>query len=513
MKGLYINIPDSGPVYDALHVMNIPHRAVEFPSDIKNKGLLVYDPGEWKREPFYHDRGEGLFMAVYGWFIYENEKNNLERFAVDFQREKTGALERMDGGVFLIYVEHNGYAYLINDLLSLSHHFYDQSRKTLTVAPSPFFFDQKEENGFLGDILYRQGHLFGNYTLYENIRRLEPGSVCCDDPSEWKRYFSPDQHIGPDQRAFDGRKLIKDIGHLSAFWNEEDLVIPLSGGLDSRLILACTASKVGYCYGPPKSKDRKIADKFKHHLHTLHGFSLLDVGAGKREKEKARELFRGVEKEPLVGLLFAFRHVRERFPDHYADLDGFAGDVFQKGMYITFPGLSGGLYRLFPSLFYKNFNEKKLVRVLEKRYGNLNREQLNFLLRDFHQRTRHLEMDPLKRLTWYELFHGRGTRHIISGGIVMKSQYLTVVPPFCYKPVLENLFSLDLYHSLTHQNMQTIWSHVDRKMASLGTEYSFHPLMPRFMGRFLKMASKVLERSMLPVKSFQKELKQIDDPQ
>jgi hypothetical protein len=60
--------------------------------------------------------------------------------------------------------------------------------------------------------------------------------------------------------------------------------------------------------------------------------------------------------------------------------------------------------------------------------------------------------------------------------------------------------------------MQYIWSHVDRELALVGTEYAFHPLMPRFMGRLLKMASKVLERFMLPVQSFQKELKQVDDP-
>ena len=159
MRGLYINISDDDQVHDALHVLKIPHQIIEFPSQLKNKGLLVYSPDEWQQEPVYRDDRESLFIAAYGWFIYQDEKNNLKRFAADFKKDKTGVLDRIDGGIYLIYIEHHGRVYLINDLLSLSHHFYDTSADTFKIAPSPCFFDQKEESGFFRDVLYHQGQL------------------------------------------------------------------------------------------------------------------------------------------------------------------------------------------------------------------------------------------------------------------------------------------------------------------------------------------------------------------
>jgi len=502
MRGLYLNIRQDNLIYDTLKTLQIPYKAVEFPPEIKDKGLLIYNPDEWQKEPVYHDKD--LFVAVYGWFVYRNEKNNLERLAEDFKNKGTEILDEIDGGIFLIYTQWNGSTCLINDLLCLNHHFFDNTSDTFKTAPSPCFFDGKKESSFLKSIFLKQGHLFGNYTPYNNIERLEPGSFCLNTPSNCKRYY----RLNPD--PFDRHKLIRDIRSLSGFWDKENRIIPLSSGLDSRLILASTTMKVGYCYGPAKSRDRKIANKLKDHLHTLHGFSLLDLQVTGQEKDTAKALFRETDPKPLTGLLFAFRHIHRQLPNHYADFDGFLGDVFQKGSYITFPNLKGFLYILFPFLFYGKSNKNKAERILKYRYPRLNKEEFDFLLKDFHTRTDHLAMNDLKKVTCYELFYGRGTRYIIHGGITMKSQYLTVVPPFSHRPILENLFSLDLVKSLKHANMRRIWSGMDRDIARIKTEHAFHPLMPPFMGRAVELLAKTFERFIRRGKSFERELEDVD---
>ena len=504
MRGLYLNISKIERIYKVLTRLNIPYKKIEFPKELPDDGIIIYNPQEWEEYPCYYEKTEDFFIAIYGWFIYKNQKNCIKKFAEDFIRNHSEILDDIEGGIFIIYIHYKNQSYIINDLLSLSMHFFDDSKEEFIIAPSPYFFENKQKDELLTNILLKQNHLFGNYTIYKNIKRLEPGSIYFNSPNEFNKYYTIKSN------KFDNVKLCEDIKRFSSFWDKKNKIIPMSGGLDSRLIFGCSDIDIGYSYGPPKCKDRIIANKFKNYFNILYGFSLLNINLYKEEKYEVSNLFEGIESNPLSGLLFAFRHIHNKFPENFADFDGFLGDVFQKGIYITFPGLKGNFYKTFPFLFYNKISEDKILHILKKRYKDLNNYELTMLLSDFHEKTDSLNINYLKKLTYYELYYGRGTRFIINGGIVMKSQFFTVAPAFCYRPILENLFSLNLVDSLRHKNIKKIWSIVNKNISTIRTDSLYNPLMNPIIGRSLKLLSKITDKTIPRKKGFRFELKNID---
>ena len=87
MKGFYLNCNRS----DALQFINridCQFRIDDFPIETGLNGFIINDPFEWSTQPLYHNKEQDLFCACYGWFIYNNKKNNLKEFSIDFTKKR-----------------------------------------------------------------------------------------------------------------------------------------------------------------------------------------------------------------------------------------------------------------------------------------------------------------------------------------------------------------------------------------------------------------------------------------
>ncbi len=504
MRGLYINIQNKEKIYSALSELEITHKEYTFPDKVSDNGIIIYDPQQWQTEPVYQD--DDLFIAVYGWFVYKGYKNNLNQLAKDFILNGFDVFNDIEGGIFTFYFEYKERSYIVNDLFSLSMHFIKDDVQSYIVAPFPYFIENKKENEFFMSIINKQKYLFGNFTGYDNIKRLNPGSIY-ETPSSFFVYYRLDNF---NKKNFSSEELVKDFKQYTKLWDYEGRIIPISGGLDSRFILANSEFKAGYCYGPSSSGDRKVADKFRWAVKHMTTFSLKDiVQPRKKQKELINEIFNGLRPDPQSGLFFAFKNVKSKNPDSVADYDGFLGDVLQRNIYITFGTKVGNFYKLFPKLFYLKINDNKIMRILRSRYLSLSEDEFRYLYNDFLVRTDSLQVTKLNKLKLYELFYGRGTRKIIHGGVTMKSQFFSVVPMFCFKSIFENLMSLDNLETVSHQSIVKIWKPIDNKFSKIKTDTGYTPSMAPIHARVAKLSNGFVRKVMIKEKSFSDELKEM----
>jgi hypothetical protein len=119
--------------------------------------------------------------------------------------------------------------------------------------------------------LFVDGHLIGDWTLYKDMKIIPPDCVILWDKNgfHWQQYFSvePNQDMWEegwdelvDQMYALSRQAIADV-----LLTESDWIIPLSSGLDSRLI-AAVAAELGinahtYTWGESMSLDSVYAQK------------------------------------------------------------------------------------------------------------------------------------------------------------------------------------------------------------------------------------------------------------
>lgn len=504
MRGLYINIKNKKKVYAALEELGIKYNEYTFPDKINDDGFVIYDPQEWDVTPVYQD--DNLFIAVYGWFVYKGCKNNLNQLAKDYIMNGFDIFNEIEGGIFTFYFEYKGRSYIVNDLFSLSMHFIKDDDQDFIVAPFPYYIDNKKINNTFMMIINKQKHLFGNFTGYENIKRLNPGSIYKTPTSYFSYYLLDDIN----SKNFSSEKLIKDFKLYTNFWDYEERIIPISGGIDSRFMLANSKFKTGYCYGPSTSGDRKVADNFRWAVDEMATFSLKDMEKVTKEQIKLiNKIFNGLTSDPLPGLFFAFKNVKSIFPDSVADYDGFLGGVLQREEYVTFGTNEGHIYKLFPKLFYSKIDDTKIRKIIRNRYRNLNENEFRFLYDDFLAKTSSLQMTKLNKWKFYEIFYGRGTRYIIHGGITMKSQFFTVVPMFCFKPIFENFMSLDNLETVSFQSLGKIWKPIDEKFSKLKTDLGYTPAMSPFYARASKLANSLIRKRIAKEKDFGDELREI----
>jgi hypothetical protein len=351
-------------------------------------------------------------------------------------------------------------------------------------------------------VLQKQNHAFGNFTGFSNIKRFNPGSIY-NSPKEYTKYYIPVFN----KKTFSAKRLSDDFKNYSDFWNYEKRIIAISGGFDSRYILANGDFKIGYCYGPSDSGDRVVADKFKWAVEEFYGFSLAKMNVPKsHEVELVSSLFEGLSPRPLKGLFFAFKSIKNNFLQSNVDYDGFLGDVLQRGTYLTFGGKAGSVYKLFPELFYKNITKSKVEKIIKSRYIKLSSEEFEMLLEDFYDKTESLNISALDKWMYYEIFYGRGTRYIAHGGIVMKSQFFTVVPMFYFKAIFENLMTLDKTEAIDHNAITKIWSVVDMNFSKPESDSGYSPVMLPVYARVSKLLNRFINKFIIKEKTFDDEL-------
>lgn len=465
MRGIYLNtdlakiasVFDVVKQYSNIEKIETPYHSL----------IVVYDPCEWKELPVIQINEQ--IWACYGWFVYKENKNDFKKLIDDYNQLGKNCLKEVSAGVFLIVKVEKDDVVLINDPLGLSTHYIDFKQSEVTVSPSLEVFNNKVIDPIFEDALKNHGSLFGNYTQYKYIERIEPGSIYHDGKIEV--YYQP---------VFSSDLALEDvpsrITKLCEHWPIKEKTIAISGGLDSRLILASSDFSFGYTYGPEYTGDRPIARKFKNDFAEYAEFSYLKPDKLVNEEQMCKAMFFGASTW-VYRLFSAYAYAKKMSGHAHVFFDGYLGDVLQRGAYLKFPGIKGEFFRLFPWL--NSTGIMSAENILTARYQSLSEVQMTLLLQDYRDRTNGLATDnEFAKLTYYEFVYGRGGRYVINGGNITCGQVFTVVPVFTELSVFHAFLSQSFTKAAEYKLISKIWKRIPRKYTEVFTETGFKPFWP-----------------------------------
>jgi hypothetical protein len=447
-----------------------------------NEIVIVYSKYDWTSAPVVqlgqNDGGGRVYCC--GWFLYKNERNNLTQLAQDYIREGIEVFDKIDLGAFVfVHVDENNVS-VISDCFSLLPHFFSRKDGQLAISPSPKAFnDLPPANPLLVEAHKAKRHLFGNYTVYEGIERLNPGTET-KSTGEVTSYVSYDfDH--PEKEQFD--KVPDYIAKLISHWPEASRTLAISGGLDSRLFLVGQRFENGYTYGPKDSGDRPIARQFTDRFNQYEDFEFTAPGMLEQEKSLTEEMFFG-SSSGVPQLLSNYKYTFDKSNGAYVFFDGFMGGTFQRGNPVKLRSLLGIVLKTFPWLYKLNFSAKFLLRRMYQAYSD---EVFETLLADFEKRTAHLKANTYQKICWYESLFGYYGRFVINGGNIISGQMYTTVAPFLYKPVYKIMMWQNYTNAVQYKVLKKLWGNTPERYRNMASEAGILPMYPYWLTPFRNM--------------------------
>jgi hypothetical protein len=467
MKGLYLNVPGAEPAIAQLDELLGVETAVARAHHVAYPNIVVgYHPEAWPQGPIVDE--PGLFGAASGWLVFRGKLGDLGGFVRAFAEARARGDERRVlselEGAYVTVLCLGEETLVVTDPFGLHPHYFADEPWS-QIAPSPHFL--KEGRPSVPEhaaILRAENHLFGNLTLYRGIERLEPGAITTRRGVD--RWF----HYECERR--DVRE-VRDLMRGGIAWfREAKSVLPLSGGLDSRLIALCGSFDYAYTFGPADTGDRPVARRFAGRFREYKEFSLLEIPYAAAVRNSASALFDGVCPRPFLELTAVYQHLNRAWGGGFF-FDGYLGDVLQRGTYLTHGGLRGSLAKLLPSVTLHGFDPLGLLR---RRHPTLSAESFALVANLFRKKTADLPLDDPHKAVLFEILYGRGARYTTNGGTVLSGQFWTPVHPFFFVSVFQRLFGQNLEDTVFYRTMRRVWSVLPRSDTEVPTYSGFNPL-------------------------------------
>jgi len=489
MKGLYLNVEGARDRVERLaRTIGAPSAIVTSSHDDVGDVLVDHHPADWPAGPVFEDPKTDLFAAASGWFVFRGGLGDLEGFARSFaaaagEDDRAQVVRELSAGEYIVLLVVGGKSYIVTDPFGLHPHYAVNGEPFNTIAPSPHYVKgERPQNPVAIPIIEARNHLYGNMTLYEGIERLEPGAVITGQRTE--RFFD----YGARGEALE--RVPGLMAETMAPFLTRSKVIPLSGGLDSRLLLAAIGADYGYTFGPYDSGDRPVARRYAHLLKDYWEFSLLDDTYPERYRTALATMLDGIVPHPYEELLVINGRLHERWPDASVLLDGYAGDVLQRGTLLTYGGVWGNLAKLLPFITTHDFDP---MTVLRGRNAMLSDDQFEVVARTYREKMDGMDLDDMHKVILFETVHGKGGRIAVQGGI-MAGQYFTNVRPLYFPSVFRSFFQEDMVDTLNHRTLRTLWRTLGPEYADMPTYSGYTPSGNAHLGRATMLMFKALAR-------------------
>jgi hypothetical protein len=470
MKGLYLNVPGAEErirEIDATlgvptHITNVRHGT--------DRILVSHHPLDWPAGPTYIDDRSDRVAAASGWFLFRGRLGDLQGLAESFWEARDAdarllLLREIEAGAYVILFLSRAERALITDPFGLHPHYYAGESPFAALAPSPVFIrGDATPDPLRQSILRCQDHLFGNLTAYPRILRLDPNALITPNAT-WHAFdFHPTTEPGPSPH----QALRSSIAALG----DRPRILPISGGLDSRLLLASSSFDYGYTFGPRDTGDRPIARRFADRFRDYHEFSLLDLTYPDELYDVGHRLLEGVCHRPFSELLPVYRMLHQRWGEGCFFFDGYAGDVLQRGTFLTHGGVRGSLAKLFPILTRFSFDP---IALLLRRYPGLEPAARDLLVETYRDATASWDIADARKVVLFELLYGRAARHALNGGTILSGQFFTAIQPFYMPRVFRSFWRIDPMQAMTYRALRPIWRDVPPELADVPTYSGFKP--------------------------------------
>jgi hypothetical protein len=283
-------------------------------------------------------------------------------------------------------------------------------------------------------------------------------------------------------------KVPEYIDKLVRHWPEESRCLPISGGLDSRLVVTGNRFEYGYTYGPEDSGDRPIARQFADHFNRYNEYEFHVCGTLEEEKPLLDSFFYGVS-DWMPQLLSSYHYSFSSANGAYAMFDGFQGDVLQRANHLKFGGALGSVLKLFPWLYKLGFSARFLMNNRNKAMSD---ESFEFMMADYEKRTAHLQADTYQKIVYYEFIYGRGARYVVNGGNITAGQMYTTIPVFLLQPIFDMMVSQNFADTVHYKQISKIWSEVPMRYRELDSDAGVGPMTPYWLTPFKNIFVRIL---------------------
>ena len=482
-------------------------------SSLNVQGLnfsFFYDDRDWYSEPIIKDEVSELYLS--GWFALNGKRNNIFDLKLEIDNKidgflKSGELSELsnivDNGNFIAIYVYRDMTFIFLDPFSLSSHYYnvDAQESILKISPYPKFLEC-DEDALLVDILHSQGHLFGKYTAFSEVYRLLPNDVIKIQNKKVTLFSQPFRVSKPVLKP---EEVARIMGDNISLWPSKDLSLALSAGFDSRLIASICEPEYTYTWGPESSLDQVVSKKIATYKNVEHlNFRFKSNKVNKDHVEVCDDIFCGVVTNYNPQFLVNYKFVSDHSVKHPVALDGYLGDVLQRGVYLYSNDMRGELAKLFPFLISKN---DSCFRILRSRYKLVSNQGFEKIYSDFIEKTKHLvDLDEINKITFYEFLYGRGLRYITTGALVMNSMFKTVVPCFVDKEIFQISIYQDSKNVLKYRYFSKIWENNEEFYRKLLSEGMYSPATSPSLIPFFNLVGRVVTNKIPKFFNYTKEL-------
>jgi hypothetical protein len=255
------------------------------------------DPNKENPQPIISVANEYI-IAFYGEiFSYDDETKpetckDGEYFLTLFNRMGFESLKKINGHYAVcIYDTENSTAYLICDRYGTMPVYYAIKSNRLIFASELKAVvqdtDKKEINYQSIAELFSFGHLFGNKTMFQDIHLIPPGSYIkysakgLEEVQYWDYPYFEETYFPGRIRKRESNNLQDELAHIMRNAakrmgnNSQDILLSLSGGLDSRYVAALyhqagMRNMTAFTMGPEASEDQMYAKEVARRLGFNH---------------------------------------------------------------------------------------------------------------------------------------------------------------------------------------------------------------------------------------------------
>lgn len=488
MKGIFLRARDTADSVGPIAKLDLDVEVAHFDLGSGNRGFVRYEPRDWPQGPVWTD-GDRAILAS-GWLSYRGKLGDIGALARDWfgpsQQSVVRALQAIDDGAYALVAIENGSIRIATDPFGLHPHFIRRVDAAWSVAPAPVFLRAgTSQDPDASRILSQLGHLFGDATLFAGVTRVPPGTVWSNvDAVPWFRYAA---------ETASADEILSRLGGALAVHSDRARVLPLSGGLDSRLLLACGEFDAGFTFGPEATGDRPVARKFAGEFDEYDEFSLAEIDARETEQAGVRAMLLGMSRDPLAFLAPVYRRVRDRVGRGVVVADGYLGDLLQRGNYLAPVDVKGAARKLFPVRTLRGWTDESFLRA---RYPDLSLPDFGRLFDDYSTWVRAFRPDLPRPWCWtlFEAVRGRGARNALHGGTLTGGLYATIVHPFWSPRVVAAFMGQDPENVVSYRFLRQLWRGVSPTFRDVRTYSGFFPADVGWKSRWRMLATKSLGR-------------------
>ncbi|OHV09517.1 hypothetical protein [Kushneria phosphatilytica] len=455
MHALYINVESDAEIDD--FVLNKIKTSKEVNVSVDEIVFKVfYDPREWSCEPILET--EDNIVGVAGWFILNGKKNDLEALLEELKKnEPHNVIRSIEHGVFTaFYLSKADNRYVVfSDPMGLSSSYYKIDNGNVVVSASAKRL-VKERDKKNNRLLEKINYIPGVECLDSSVKRLCSGDLLFSSGET----RSEEVVISNKNTAYvhSYRQAIDYMNYISGFWDKKEKHVPISSGFDSRLIAIVGDAAKSYTWGPENAFDIKAGRTIAKELGLYH-YSFRFLSNKMEEKDKLYDYFVCGAGKTNINLVSAYGEAFKHISDTHVCLDGYLGDVLQRGTFLFGKGVGAEFKKFFPSLVSYQSESS----LLKDRLKDLDDKDFETIWSDYSRRTGSLKLAPLHKVSYYECFYGRGGRHAIFGGNTLNAIFNTVVPLMFNPAVFTFFFHLDPKEVGREVSFVKLWKEVDEK--------------------------------------------------